>query len=529
MSAGTGDNPSVDRNFEIDQRAIKIFKDWLPDNWLARKQDPDVFVDYEVETVDDGEPTGFQFAAQIKGYEGEKIDSKPPSYSFKTKHLKYYLQQSVHPVFLFRINITNGEGFWLFAQKYLRERVSLKILGAQKYLTIPFVAEDNFFNKVKFKYSLVEARTYMHDLHPGSVQAALQHRKAELESKDPRCSVSISIQDGHERLAIHAKEPFSVSAKIRTQNINGWRDFFERGTKVKVQSGEIEIEGSPLIKELFNPAAGSLELQFGVENPGSLHFIGNTPEGPKIIPIDGRFRSGMKYLTFEGSLPNSPLGISFEVSREAVLNAECFQSAIRFSPSKWAGQPILQLAYFDQAKAFVEVFSGAVKPTMEIFVRGNSLCKGQTGGGTPAVLQQMARSIEWFCKCRWLAEHFQVNPVMPPLDKLSTEQMDDIEELHDLLTKSETVTPKPHIQLSCVASKVPPEPAFGKDDGNGILRIDKQEQMIDFLGTSVRIGPIRHFFTGMKIISQTPAEDGGIKYVFEGSEDTKLTSILVKE
>jgi hypothetical protein len=87
MSSGTGDNPSVDRNFEIDQRAIKIFKDWLPDNWLARKQDPDVFVDYEVETVDNGEPTGFQFAAQIKGYEGEKADSKPPSYSFKTKHL----------------------------------------------------------------------------------------------------------------------------------------------------------------------------------------------------------------------------------------------------------------------------------------------------------------------------------------------------------------------------------------------------------------------------------------------------------
>ena len=450
MSVGAGENPSVGRNFEIDQRAVKMFKDWLPDNWFVRKQDPDFFVDYEVETVDYGEPTGFQFAAQSKATRVENLIPNRHRIHFKQKHLKYYLQQSVHPVFLFRINITNGEGFWLFAQKYLRERVSLKILEEQKYLTIPFVAEDNFFNRVKFKYSLVEARTYMHDLHPGSVQAALKHRKAELESKDPRCSVSISVQDGHERVTIHAKETLSVSAKIRTQNVNGWRDFFERGTKVKVQSGEIEIEGSPLIKELFNPAAGSLELQFGVENPGSLHFIGNTPEGPKIIPIDGRFRSGMKYLTFDGSLPNSPLGISFEISREAVLNAESFQSAIRFSPSKWAGQPILQLAYFDQIKAFVEIFSGKPKPTMEIFIRGNSACKGETGGGIPGVMQQMARSIEWFCKCRWLAEHFQINPIMPPLNKLSTEQMDDIGELHDLLTKSETVTPKSHIQLSRV-------------------------------------------------------------------------------
>jgi hypothetical protein len=278
----------------------------------------------------------------------------------------------------------------------------------------------------------------MHDLHPGSIRAALQYRKAELESKDPRCSVSISIQDGHERLTIHAKEPFSVSAKIRTQNINGWRDFFERGAKVKVQAGEIEIEGSPLIKELFERTTGNMELQFRAEIPASIHFVGNTTEGLKIIPIDGHFQRGMKYVTFHESHPDWPFGFSFEVSRDELFNADTLCGGIRFSPSKWAGQPILQLAYFDQTKAFAELFSGDIKPTMEIFVRGNSFCKGHTEGGTPTMLQQMASWIQWVCKCRWLAEHFQVNPVMPPLDKLSTEQIECIEELYGLMTKSES-------------------------------------------------------------------------------------------
>jgi Domain of unknown function (DUF4365) len=527
MSSGTGDNPSVDRNFEIDQRAIKIFKDWLPDNWLARKQDPDVFVDYEVETVDNGEPTGFQFAAQIKGYEGENIELKPPSYSFKTKHLNYYLHQSQHPVFLFRINITNGEGFWLFAQKHLREQVSPKILGAQKYLTIPFVSEDNFVNKVKFKCALLEARTYMHDLHPGTIQAALQHRKTELESKDHRCSVSISIQDGHERVIIHPKEPFSFSAKIRSQNVKGWKDFFERGTKVKVKPGEIEIEGSPLIKEIFESTGGGLEIQYGQEHPGSLHFIANTSEGPQIIPIDGRFRSGMKYLTFHGSLPDSPLGISFEISREAILNAETFNSAISFSPSKWAGQPILLLAHFDQIKAFVEAFSGTAKPKMEIFVRGNSVVKGEINDGNPVFMKQIGRSIKWFSKCRWLAQHFQINPVVPPLDKLSEEQMDDLEDLHDLLTMQEKVTPKPHIQISIVGSGTPPQEAFAK--GYDSLRIEKPEMMIDFWGTPVRLGPAQHLFSEMKLVSQTPSGSDGVKLVFEGTANTKLTSTLISD
>ena len=65
------------------------------------EQDPDFFVDYLVEIVDQGEPTGLHFAAQVKGFEDEPNGQKPLSYSFKTKHLKYYLHRSQHPVFLF--------------------------------------------------------------------------------------------------------------------------------------------------------------------------------------------------------------------------------------------------------------------------------------------------------------------------------------------------------------------------------------------------------------------------------------------
>jgi hypothetical protein len=76
--------------------------------------------------------------------------------------------------------------------------------------------------------------------------------------------------------------------------------------------------------------------------------------------------------------------------------------------------------------------------------------------------------------------------------------------------------------------KGPPEPT-GKDSGKGILRVDKQEQMVNFLGTPVRLGPTRHFFTEMKIVSQTPVADGGIEFIIEGSENTKQTSTLVNE
>ena len=65
MSKGNNKHSTIGKNFEIDQAAVKIFDGWLPNNWLSRKQTPDVFVDYLVELVENGEPTGLHFAAQI--------------------------------------------------------------------------------------------------------------------------------------------------------------------------------------------------------------------------------------------------------------------------------------------------------------------------------------------------------------------------------------------------------------------------------------------------------------------------------
>ncbi len=67
---------SVGKTFEIDQRAVKLFLNWLPDDWLPRKQDPDFFVDFLVEIVETGEPTGRHFAVQIKGYEDDTNGQK---------------------------------------------------------------------------------------------------------------------------------------------------------------------------------------------------------------------------------------------------------------------------------------------------------------------------------------------------------------------------------------------------------------------------------------------------------------------
>jgi hypothetical protein len=230
-------------------------------------------------------------------------------------------------------------------------------------------------------------------------------------------------------------------------------------------------------------------------------------------------------MSFHGRLPNSPLEISFETTFQAAQSGEPFNLSIGFSPSKWVGQPILLLAYLDQITSFAKAFSGTSNPEMEIFINGNSAVKGEMGGKNSEVMKQTANAVEWFNRCRWLAQHFRVNPILPPLEKLGRERMDTLEELYDLLQKREIVVPSPNIKLSFFTKKAVSNSDITNSDR--LLRIEKPEQTIDFFGTHVPLGPTRHIFTDMNFASQSPTKDGEVKVILAGTEKTTRTSSLV--
>ena len=515
---------TISKAFEIDRAAINIFDGWLPISWLPRKQDPDVFVDYLVEIVENGEPTGLHFAAQVKGFEDAQNGQKPLKYSFETKHLKYYLHRSQHPVVLFLINITTDEGYWFFAQKFLKEKVGSEILNSQDSLTIHFSPEDSLFNKTKFQCLLPEAEKFVRDLHPGSVQAALQKRKANLELLDPRCSVSISVKNGKENIIITPNEVFSFTTRIQNKNEEDWQNLFERGSKLKVMREDLEFTRAPLMQEALKNFGGEFEIQYGKETPGSIHVISTTEPG-KVVPIEGQFRSGTRFFNFQGQLPNSPLSISFEVSWEAAMKAECFNLSIAFLPKNWIGQPILNLAYFDQIASFANAFSGTQNPEMEIFFQGNSALRGALASDDANLSKGITQILEWFNKCRWLAKHYGINPLFPSFDKLGKKKMDSLDQLHDLLTQQGVTVASPHIRFEFFVDKIVSEETRSSSDR--ILRIEKPEQQFDLFSIPVRLGPIRHVFTEMEFVSQTPLDDGTVKVILSGTKDTTRTSSLI--
>jgi hypothetical protein len=433
------EHSSVGRSLEIDQRAIKILLNFLPDAWLARKQDPDFFVDYLVELVEKNEPTGLHFAVQVKGYEDTSDGNKRLAYSFKTKHLEYYLDRSQHPVFLFLINVTTGEGFWLFAQKHLLKNVPRRTLHSQKSRSIHFTLDDSLSNFTKFKCLLPEAERFVRDLHPGSVQAALQKRKADLEAKDPRCSVSISVKDGTEHLVINAKEAVPFKMKVETKNVEGLRNFLERGEELKLEQGEIEISGAPILEEAFKNMGGFSKIQFATQQQAYVQIYCGGAENLTVIHIDGYARAGTKYVTFRGELPDSPLEATVEIDRADPLAESSM--GFRFPFIKWNGQPLLMLPYFADIEILARSMAMSNISKLHWYIRGNLIMKSILQDYDKGEIQEVLAFLERLRKCRWIAQHYKVNPILQNLKTVSREEWDTFDDVYGLLNNKEIVIP----------------------------------------------------------------------------------------
>jgi hypothetical protein len=258
--------------------------------------------------------------------------------------------------------------------------------------------------------------------------------------------------------------------------------------------------------------------------PGSIH-ITNKVEGGKVIPIEGVIRTGASFLHFRGQLPNSPLSISFEVSIHAIMKAECFNFFISFEPKRWFGQPILHLAYFDHVVSLVNAFSGKTAPEMEIFIQGNSALKGNISNEAINIGSEITKSLEWFHQCRWLAKHFKINPILPPVEKIDRKNIKILDEVYSLLKRLGTTVEAENAEFSSLGDKMLSDDQIAHSDK--ILTMEMPDRKFDFFGIEIKLGMIREVFTDMELVSQIPLDDGRVKVVFRGTKNTKLTSSLI--
>jgi hypothetical protein len=509
---------TVTNAFATGQSATTVFRSLLPSDWLVREQHPDFHVDFLVETVQGGELTGKQFGVQLKGFNGYSGAAHPLKYSLKCKHLRYYSSKVLHPVFLVLVDVKAKTAYWCFTQNFAREKLTPFKLRGNGKVRVPFSEANSFENLEKFIRSLDEAISYMRNLHPGSIPAAVAAEKARLTGIDPRLNVDIQFRDGQSQLNFTAKEPFPFTLKVTDPSLTeqDWTDSYQKGSSVNINTSLVQVEGSPLLSHMIESGgAKQMIVSFGRDFDASADVFEVNPVETFLFHLDGKFRCGAKYGTFEGSIPHSPLTLKTTVSPEGLLKAELHDLAMIWSFREWKNHPLMQLPFFDSLYRFSQIMKNSGPLLIRFIVRGNRFFDAKLHSTKRTKSSKLLHILECLYKARYVAQKYGINPVFT---ELTSVQIDHIEIVYQLLQSSEAVTPVPNFRLK-IETSGSLVPALSKE--RGWFRIEQPAGVFKLLGQDIALGHVTQFFNDVLIQSISRLPDGRNAIRMVGSKASK--------
>jgi hypothetical protein len=493
-SAGTA--PTVGASFSVESQADQVLRSLLPADWLWRRQTPDFFVDYHVEFVERGEPTGLQFGLQIKGTASAKRRQNWIEYRMSRKHLLYYRDNARIPIFIAVVDVTKRTAHWLFAQRYLRDHAAKADLDNQNSLTLRFDPADCFSDLDRFRKALKEAERYIRDLYPGTPAAAVSEREQELQALDPDIGVKVSFVDGHEVLKLSPQKPLSLHLRsLKTDASESYQAMLEHGEIFKAEV-EITPPPSPLFQKLMSTQIGLIHFEPEVRD-GCIQVVcgGATPI---VMQVDGKWRGGTKSVRFAGSLARAPLSIELGINTEEAKTS--FETPLNLSD--WENQWLLRLPWFSEIHSFVSALA-----TAEEF-RTNYFIEGMPAGGFVATakpsqaIQRVKKTLDWLEKCRSVAKHYDIDPILPKFGDITYSQERDVEALWALATGNIAEDSISDVVFPFSGGLEFRPPAYWQTSGDPVVGSIKLigTGVFDFLGHAVEVSGMQHILTNMKLV-----------------------------
>lgn len=431
---------------QIDERAMRIFRDSLPPPWVPAEQKPDYAKDYLVEIATGDDLTGVMFFVQLKGEEQPTLakDGSSVTFYLKTKHAVYYLDKLAVPVFLVVVDVTKKVAYWVFVQAYLRDQVKSAAWRKKGSVLVRIPTENKLTDTDSLRKAVEEARDYMAALHPAALKNSLAAQRRRIESLDPRFAVSIDIINNQEHYRVNAKEPVEITVTLKgkpKELSSKIENLIGKGLPTSFGPDEIEVTGSPLFTESLK-AGGILYSAAKLDSTLSLTAV--DASGRPISALDninGTLTGGEQECRFEGGMADSPLIIHITAQREGGSGP----IRLRFDARKWMGQPLLYLAYFDQLSVFFEGVRTSSSIDLKCLLRGNVLFSGRIRDKDLALFKGIAWFVSILAKARSIATKLSISPTLN--EKIDHDKAEEIEILHQLLTEGEFRKKLPGVRI----------------------------------------------------------------------------------
>lgn len=495
----------------IDQEAQKIFNIQISPAWLVREQKPDIYVDYFVELGEESKsPSGIIFGVQLKGVKKPRYSREYVTLSFKTRHLKYYLDKMKQPIFVVLIDVTKKIGYWLFVQEWLKRKYSDDSWCIKKKIDLKIPIANVLGNANKLLEAVKMADRFMHNLWPGSIPAAVDFEKKRLEKLDPRFGICISHSERETAYIVHPKEDVELTLCLRNDEEikKSFQKLIDFGTEFVLNDDKVTIKGSKLFDEFLNDHEKSSLLIQPQNKPEALIEIStidrNAIRSTILCGIKGNFVWGDKGLSFSGSLPESPFNISLIIPNFELKTGFKFNISLKFETQKWENISVAMLPYFDKLFSFFSDLSNDHRIEIQCEAKGNQLFLAESSF---IFDDDYMKSIHSFLvtlkKMRTISKHFRKDLLLPSLESMTRDDQIYIDIIYGLLENGEHTIPG--VRFKAKAQIIPSDYFFATLDNMSqkiqSVRFTGPNASYQVWGEGIEVGPVEYTIDKAKVLT----------------------------
>lgn len=471
---------------DIDQAAQAIFRSVLPPSWPPHEEKPDYYVDYGVKIFEGGKITGLEFRVQLKGKREARTSKGRISFPVEKKHLAYWVEKCPLPVFLVVVDTTAKQAWYLFVQGYAADLPRTAWAGRGK-VTL-HVPEANVLSDTgRLRQAVGEACQFVRVRRGGTLREAVEAERQRIMRVDPRFHAEFQTRDGLLGYALYARPGTDAEFRLQAEGPAGQRlnDAIDRGLKLRLNPGEFKLTGSPL----FDGDEGmTLECDLGFSAAGTARVWTVDEAGAEIHQVTdvvGTFTGGRKEVRFSGSLADGPLTFEMTFSYAEEGQGPEVSSDFSFHGTRWNGQRILDLAYFDQLHTLLCGSEGARELRVALYHKGQRVISGAAPFTRDGVLGDTAHYLSVVQMAREVARRTGLNPEFRAA--ITPQQRDDIAYLYTLLGGEAPHRITFHLRLVAEFSRQAAEGFIGADaESDVVFQFDAAR---DFLGERVDLGP----------------------------------------
>lgn len=265
-----------------------------------------------------------------------------------------------------------------------------------------------------------------------------QASQKSLEKLDPRFHVKTTYTEGMTSIGIYAKENVEGSMIISGNNIEQYlqkyKFLLEHGTDLELESDSITMEGSALLKELFEKGNGVLKISKPkLAATQKLWLVErHTSLLESFDDIQGAISFGAKTFSFKGNACQDLFNLTYQKSFDE--NDDKANITISLSLHQWEGISLTSLPFFEKLHSLFErmsngweMFTSLEIAGTRVFVsKGSCLDRWEYVADTASLLHYVS------C-CRTVTRYFGMDIPFSPEISYTSDDHRKISEAADIV------------------------------------------------------------------------------------------------